>query len=257
MKISIITPSYNQGSFIEDAIRSVLDQGYENFEHIIVDGGSKDDTVQRLQKYSHLKWISEKDDGQSDALNKGFKMATGDIIGWLNCDDYYLPGAFHDVIETMKSKQVDGVYGDILFCNAQKEITGSKRSHRTNRILSLFYSYVNSETLFFRRSIIEQNIGIDKSFHICMDKEFIAHLLFRSFKLRYVPKPLAVFRWHETNKSMNTPAVRKTRIREGIRIFNRYNGRIRLNEDSPWMQTMYVMAINALRPLRIFLKLTS
>jgi len=100
MKISIITHSFNQGKFIEKNIKSILDQNYPNFEHIIVECGSTDDTVEILKKYSHLKWVTEADEGQADALNKGLKMATGEFIGWLNSDDYYLPNAFNIVSET-------------------------------------------------------------------------------------------------------------------------------------------------------------
>ena len=95
---------YNgEGNYIEDAIQSVLKQNYKNFEHIIIDGNSTDNTIEILKKYKHLKWISEKDEGQSDALNKGFKRCTGDIIGWLNSDDYYL----EDTFNTAKNKLLD------------------------------------------------------------------------------------------------------------------------------------------------------
>jgi len=89
-RISIITPSCNQGKFIEKNIKSVLNQHYKNFEHIVIDGGSKDNTVAILKKYSHLKWVSEKDSGQSHAFNKGLKMATGQIIGWINSNIGYV-----------------------------------------------------------------------------------------------------------------------------------------------------------------------
>ena len=96
-RISIVTPCLNMGAFIEDAIRSVQSQAYPNFEHIIVDACSSDNTLDVLKRYPHLRWVSEKDRGQSDGLNKGFRMATGNIVGWLNADEYYLPGAFHAV----------------------------------------------------------------------------------------------------------------------------------------------------------------
>ena len=98
MKISVVTPSYNQGEFIEDAINSVLNQDYDDFEHIIVDGLSTDNTIDILKKYDHLKWVSEEDDGQSDALNKGFKKASSDTICWLNADDYLLNDTFNTFI---------------------------------------------------------------------------------------------------------------------------------------------------------------
>ena len=90
MKISIITPSYNQAEFIKRTIQSVLSQNYKNFEYIIVDGGSTDETLSILKKYGNkIRWISEKDNGQSDAINKGLKMATGKIVAYLNSDDTY------------------------------------------------------------------------------------------------------------------------------------------------------------------------
>ena len=98
LKISVITPSFNSGEYLEDAIQSVLIQQYPSFEHIVVDGGSTDGTMDILRKYNHITWISEPDKGQSDAMNKGFKMSTGDIIVYLNADDYFLPGAFNRVI---------------------------------------------------------------------------------------------------------------------------------------------------------------
>ena len=103
MKISIITPSFNQGKFIEDAILSVLGQNYPDVEHIVIDNCSGDNTQDVVKKYPHIKWISEPDKGQSDALNKGFRMATGDVIGWLNCDDLYAPDALSKVISAFEN----------------------------------------------------------------------------------------------------------------------------------------------------------
>src|SRR5205085_4919715 len=94
VKISIITPSYNQGRFIRDTIESVLNQNYPNFEHIVIDAVSNDNTVEILKEYPHLKWISEKDKGAADAINKGMKMATGEITTWLNSDDYFEQNIF-------------------------------------------------------------------------------------------------------------------------------------------------------------------
>ena len=101
MKISIITPSFNQGKYIEQTILSVLNQSYKNFEHIICDGGSTDGTVDVLKKYKHLIWVSEEDEGQSDALSKALSMSSGDIIGWINSDDYYYSD---DIFEYVVSK---------------------------------------------------------------------------------------------------------------------------------------------------------
>jgi glycosyltransferase involved in cell wall biosynthesis len=117
-KISIITPSYNSGQHIEDAINSVLGQEYERFEHIVVDGGSEDNTVEILGKYPHVKWVSEPDNGQSHAMNKGFAMSSGDIIGYLNADDYYLPGAFKSVLHYFE-EDADCVVGKVKVLRRQ------------------------------------------------------------------------------------------------------------------------------------------
>lgn len=95
LKISVVTVSFNQGRFIRQNIESVLNQGYTNFEHVIIDGGSTDETISILKEYPHLNWVSEKDKGQSDGLNKGFRKATGEIIVWINSDDMLAPGALH------------------------------------------------------------------------------------------------------------------------------------------------------------------
>ena len=179
MKISVITPSYNQGRYIEAAINSVLDQNYADFEHIIIDACSTDETVEVLQKYSHLKWISEPDEGQSDALNKGFKLAKGDIACWLNADDFYLPETFSKVSKILANPIIDIVYANNLFCDAKGNITGRFKSHIPVKWLSIFYIFISSETIFFRKKIIDNNILIDKNFEICMDKEFMANLLFK------------------------------------------------------------------------------
>jgi glycosyltransferase involved in cell wall biosynthesis len=222
-KISIITPSYNYGRYIEEAILSVLNQNYDNFEHIIIDGGSTDNTIEILKKYPHLVWISEKDEGQSDAINKGFKKATGDIIGWLNSDDFYLPDTFSRVAEAFSGNGVDAVYGNFRIVNADSEILREMITQNPRKWMSLFYSHVPSETLFFKRSIRDK-IRIDKNFQISMDMEFIANLFYSGYRIKKINAFMAHFRSHENNKSRDTREVRAIRCKEGILIFNRYSG---------------------------------
>lgn len=229
-KISIVTPSFNQGQFIEDAIQSVLNQGYENFEHIIIDACSTDNTINLLKKYPHLIWVSEPDEGQSDAINKGFKMATGDIIGWLNADDMYLSGVFNIVSKTLSNNRVDAIYANYKFVDANGLVTKEIITQQPNKWMSLFYCYIPSTTFFFKRSIIDANIFIDKSFHIAMDKEFFAHIFFKGYKFTKVNEFFAHFRWHDSNKSIDTPEVKNIRLNEGIEILRRYSkiGKLRM-----------------------------
>src|ERR1700733_2213211 len=111
--ISIITPSFNQGAYIEQTIRSVLHQNFEHVEHIVVDGGSTDGTVDILKRYPHLVWVSEKDRGQADALNKGLALAKGDIVGWVNSDDYYEHDIFGSVAACFQRSNAQWVVGNL------------------------------------------------------------------------------------------------------------------------------------------------
>jgi glycosyltransferase involved in cell wall biosynthesis len=225
-KISIITPSFNQAQFLEEAISSVLNQNYPNLEFIIIDGGSTDGRVEIIKKYEKYLayWVSEKNEGQADALNKGFARATGDIIGWLNSDDCYLDGTFFKVRDALRSVDIDAVYADCIFSDANGTYLKDVRSLKPVKWLMLFCCYIHSTTFFFKKKIIDAGINIDKTFHITMDKEFFAHILYSDFKLKYVHDNFAVFRWHGGNKSINTGRVRLTRMREGLKIYNRYSG---------------------------------
>src|SRR5690242_2067533 len=149
LKMSIVTPSYNQGDYIEACLRSVQSQNYPVVEHIVVDGGSTDGTVAILRRYcemagwQHLRWVSEKDGGQSDALNKGFRMASGDVIGWLNSDDLYSPNCFRVVSDTfIASNGVDLVYGDYAWANDRGEILRVRREIPFNKFV-LYFNHMN------------------------------------------------------------------------------------------------------------------
>src|SRR5665213_1837569 len=222
-KISIVTPSYNQGRFIEDAIESVLKQNYPYFEHIIIDGGSTDSTIDILKKYPHLIWISESDKGQSDAINKGFRLVSGDIIGWLNSDDYYLPNTFNAVAKNMSDSQVDALYGNSRYVDVSGKVTSEQITQKSTKWMSLFKCFIPSETFFFKSDVLQNNIFIDENFDIAMDMELFAHIYFSGYTIIRVNEFLGHFRWHETNKSLDTKSVRKIRLREGLEIYNRYS----------------------------------
>lgn len=222
-KISIVTVAFNSGDYIDDAIQSVLKQNYKNFEHIIIDGLSTDNTVEVLKKYDHLKWISEKDEGQSDALNKGFKKCTGDIIGWLNSDDIYLENTFNLIVNKMQNSSIDAIYGNYFFMNKNNEVTKKVIAGKPSKFISKLVCFIPSTTFFFKKKIIDNNIIIDKNFYISMDKEFFANLFSKNYKIHKIDKFLANFRWHDTNKSIDSFKIKKIRYKEGLIIFNRYS----------------------------------
>jgi glycosyltransferase involved in cell wall biosynthesis len=203
-KISIVTPSLNQGHFIEECIKSVVSQDYPDFEHIIIDGGSSDQTVEILKKYSHLIWISEPDNGQSDALNKGFRMAAGEIIGWLNADDKYLPGSFYKVARYMElHPEVDIVYGDYRFIDENGKITQVRKELDFDLFMLkyLHVLYIPSTATFFRIKIIEEKNFLREDFHYAMDYEFFLRLALKGYKFGHLQEILAEFRWHPSSKS--------------------------------------------------------
>lgn len=252
-KISIITPSFNSAKFVEDSIQSVLNQNYTNFEHIIIDGGSTDGTIEILKKYPHLKWLSERDEGQSDALNKGFKLATGEIIGWCNSDDVYLSQTFEKVVEILKDVNIDGVYSNLYFGDEKLNITRKLKTHKPVKWLSLFHCFIPSATFFCKRKIIDDGIMIDKSKHITMDKDFFARILYSGYNIKYVNDFFAVFRWHSENKSIDSKKVKEIRYKEGLRLLNLLSS-FKLPYNRLGLR-LYIIANNLLLIYRKILKL--
>lgn len=228
--ISIITPSYNQGHFLEDNIQSIINQGYPYFEHIIIDNCSKDSTLSVVKKYPHVHFLSAPDKGQSDALNKALKILNGDIIGWLNVDEYYLPGTFKKVIKNLSDNNLDGLYSNLEFVNKDKRHLRTLYSHKPVKWLSIFHCFIPSATFFFRKQIINSGICFDIEFQIAMDQEFFAHILFSEFKTFYINDTFSAFRWHGKNKSIDNHTTRSIRLMEGFEIFRRYSG-IKINKN--------------------------
>lgn len=202
LKLSIITPSYNQGQYIEENIQSVLSQNYSSFEHIIVDGGSTDNTVEILKKYPHLIWISEKDNGQADALNKGLKIATGDIIGWINSDDYYEKNIFASVVSYFSDELVDWVIGNLTLLHESKKLVVPDTSKKvTYESLLRDPDIVRQQPTFFRRSSLETVGGLNPSLHLVMDFDLWLRMAKKSSPLM-VDANWAYFRLHDAQKTV-------------------------------------------------------
>ena len=203
--VSIITPSYNQGGFIEETIKSVLSQDYPEIEYIVIDGGSTDNTVEILKKYEgRLKWVSEKDRGQSDAINKGFGMARGEILAWLNSDDIYLSGAVSKAVEFLRNHpDVKVIYGNARFCDESGKIIGEYCPPDIFDYKSLaFYNSICQPSTFFRRDAFFDVGGIDLSLHHLMDHDLWMKMAKR-FKVAYIPEFLSIYRLHDESKSVS------------------------------------------------------
>lgn len=210
MKISVVTPSYNQAQFIEETIQSVLAQNYEPFEHIVIDGGSTDGTIEILRRYPHLKWVSEPDRGQSHALNKGLAMVTGDIIGWLNSDDLYEPAAFQTVAECFEGQPDLGmIYGYCRFIDQRKRTIRLVKppDWDLHRLIAVQHSYIPGPTVFFRREVYRELGGLDEDLHYAMDYEYWIRIG-REGRVHRIPEVLAAFRHHPEGKTARWKEMR-------------------------------------------------
>ena len=203
-RISIVTPSYNQAPFLEDTLRSVVSQDYPRTEHIVVDGGSTDGSVEIIRRYApHLRsWVSERDRGQSHAINKGLAQATGDVLTWLNSDDTYLPGALDEVGRFFaRHPDVDLVYGDYVYTDAGGRPMRRRHVFDTISYESLLYhDYLGQPAVFFRRSLFDKVGPLDESLHYCMDWDLFLRM-WPVCRPRHIPKVLATYRLDHAAKS--------------------------------------------------------
>ncbi|MBA3537281.1 MAG: glycosyltransferase [Tatlockia sp.] len=203
MKISIITPSYNQGQFIERTLLSVANQGGE-IEHVVFDGNSSDNTVEILKKTTSLShWVSEKDKGQTEAVNKGILATRGEIIGWLNSDDVYYPGAIAAVLDFFnKNLDVDVVYGmaDHIDVNDKAFETYPTEPWNFKRLKDV--CFICQPALFFRRRIVEKYGLLDETLNYCMDYEYWLRLGKAGVRFAYLEKKLAGSRLYAENKTL-------------------------------------------------------
>lgn len=206
-KISIITPSFNQGEFLETTIKSVLDQNYPNLEYIIIDGGSTDNSVDIIKKYErHLAyWISEKDKGQTDAINKGFKRATGEIIAWLNSDDYYFPGALNLIAEMYQSNPKAGLYignGTVADRNGKKIRRYSHDIIFDYETLLKGSNYILQPSTFINSKALTEVGYLDDSLHFAMDLEYWIRVAGK-FPVMTINSELSAYRWYDDIKTKN------------------------------------------------------
>jgi glycosyltransferase involved in cell wall biosynthesis len=201
--VSIITPSFNQSSYLEQTLLSVLGQDYPHIEYIVVDGGSTDASVGIIKKYEEklAYWASEKDNGQADAINKGFARATGGIVAWLNSDDYYLPGTIRAAVNVLEEHpEIVLVYGNMLAVDEQGT-TFNRLNYRQLTLDDLLcFQIIGQPAVFFRRSILERTGGLDPTFHFLLDHHLWIRLA-QHGRILHADQVWAAARYHPEAKN--------------------------------------------------------
>lgn len=206
--VSIVTPSYNQAEFLEEAIRSVLDQDYEPIEYVVVDGGSTDGSAEIVRRYADRLawWVSEPDSGQAAALNRGFGHAHGAYLGWLNSDDTLLPGAVSAMVaELERDPALVMVYGDALYTDAGSRQTGRlpSRPWDPERMVRRADNHVVQPSSLWRRSAWEAAGPLDESGYYFFDFEFFLRLSAVG-PVKRLERPLSTYREHDASKTMGS-----------------------------------------------------
>ena len=228
LKVSIITPSYNQVDYLEATIKSVLAQTYPNIEYFVIDGGSTDGSADIIRAYQDdlAGWVSEKDRGQTDAINKGFNMATGEIIAWLNSDDTYFADAVEKAVAFLSSHPDVGlVYGDANYIDQQGQVIGRFPAAQTSlRQLRRGYVHIPQQASFFRKALWDQVGPLDPDFYFAMDYDLWVRLAAVS-EIQYVNQIWANFRLHQDAKTISAddrcwPEMLKVHYRNGGKWFS-------------------------------------
>ena len=220
--LSLVTPSYNQARFLEAALRSVLDQGYPALEYLVLDGGSSDGSVEILERHGAAldHWRSEPDDGQADAINRGWKRAAGEVLGWLNSDDRLEPGALAAVGEAFAADPgLRIVYGDCRVVDAAGEEIRVERPGDLDARTLLLGRSLPQPAVFLRRSLVEELGGLDPSLHHALDWAFFLRAFLRCppEERRYLPRPLAASRVYEGTKTRTGLAAKGAERRRVLR----------------------------------------
>jgi len=246
LTISVVTPSYNQGHYLEETIRSVITQsGDFMIEYIVMDGGSTDNSISILRRYEEaiksgrfkplclgldFRWVSEKDRGQTHAINKGFRIARGDIVSWINSDDMYYDNAFSVVADHFKEhSEIDFLFGDGEVIDESGKLQWEWLSRPYNfRVLKSYHylwndftNYIMQQATFWRKKIFEKIGLLDESFHYAMDIEYWLRIGKAGLRAVHIPAKLGKFRLIQGSKSLSSPTVFWL---EQLEIFRRYNG---------------------------------
>lgn len=237
-RITIVTPSFNQSQFLEETLRSVLLQGYPDLEYIVVDGGSTDSSVGIIRKYEPwlARWVSGKDRGQADAIRKGFEWATGEIIGWVNSDDLYLPGSLMRLADGFVRKpQADVVYGNLYRIDADSRVLEEHRQTPFQRMGYLYGGfYLHQPSTLWRRELMRAVGGVNPEFSFDMDNDLFVRFALRGAPFRFERAFVACFRVHpesKTSRILHVSKAENDRIRDTYLDFgyNSFRGRLARN----------------------------
>ncbi|MFT3892294.1 MAG: glycosyltransferase family 2 protein [Anaerolineales bacterium] len=298
--ISIVTPSFNQARYLEQTIRSVLEQDYRHIEYIVIDGASKDGSVDIIKKYAvesnsllfenqkqtsgphehfiHY-WVSEKDSGQAEAINKGLSRATGEIIAWINSDDYYLPGAVSAAVKVFEQNpDVVLIYGDMLAVDENGQTTNVMKYGQLSLADLLCFQIIGQPSVFFRKSALQKAGLLDTTFHFLLDHHLWIRIA-QQGKILHVPQVWSAARYHAEAKNRakaaefgqeafrildwakNQPGLVETISgveRRARASANRVDARYLLDGDQPWsalkawMHALFIHPPTALKRMNIF-----
>jgi len=216
--ITVVTPSYNQGEFLEETLVSVLSQEGDFFlDYLVIDGASTDSSLEILRRYADLlercewpvhcrnirfRWLSEPDKGQTDALQKGFAMAEGDVFAWLNSDDTYQTGALQSVAKFFNDNPDSGLfYGGAEYCDAVGQLIGRYPTEAFDFEKLAWFNFFCQPATFFRKEVFVESGGLDPTLHFAMDYDLFVRLA-KSYKVSYEPRSFATYRLHEEAKTM-------------------------------------------------------
>ncbi len=207
--VSIITPSYNQAAFLEETLRSVIAQDYPSVEYLVVDGGSTDGSVEIIR--THEKditwWVSEKDKGQAEAINKGFNRARGEIVGWLNSDDTYLENTLQEVVDVFKSNpSIFLVFGDVRAINETGEVINHIRYGDWNLGDLMEFNIIGQPAVFFRREALQMAGFLDPAYHLLLDHHLWLRIA-QHGKMHHIPRELACARFHPEAKNIASASL--------------------------------------------------
>lgn len=223
-KISVITPSYNQAQYLEETILSVLNQNYPNLEYIIIDGGSTDGSVEIIKKYEHrlAYWVSKKDNGQAEAINKGFEKATGDILCWLNSDDYFSEKTLELISNKIDTAKAELIFGNVVRYRENENlfVTSEIQKNYKNQKLSIV-DYIVQPSTFWTRKAWDRTGRLNTEFNYVFDWDWFLRAEKAGVNFIFESNPLSVYRIHNLHKSGTGGEKRELEI---ATILERYNG---------------------------------